>query len=328
MKRQIQKRALHKMFFIVVGLSVIGLMLASCGGGESAETAQGPEATSADEFYLNPYRQECEVDGTLQMCYVASRAANVEFTTYSGTVENLEYEWGNAYALRGSGDGNVFQVEEVLSKTAEPGGVHFPLTITGGGGRIVQLEDGVFELYGEKKFTCDPNDSCGTLDRVIDRNQPITFEFETPPNPADPLILLEWASEAVPAQVGEEPGMLVNNWTLASFTVEKNEERPLLAGTEVTADIALDDSLSSGTISGNAGCNDYSATVTISGNAIKVENMKRGEVQCNDPPGVMEQEQLFLSALTVADSFLVDNGHLAITYNSGNSALNLITAGQ
>jgi hypothetical protein len=63
--------------------------------------------------------------------------------------------------------------------------------------------------------------------------------------------------------------------------------------------------------------------VTISGNSIDIHDLERGGAQCIYPPGIMNQEQVYTSALTAADSFLVDGDTLQINYNSGESVLNL-----
>lgn len=309
----------------VVTLVITALLLVACGD-SGAETAavQPTSGSSASEFYLNPYKDECLAGGELKLCYVGRATTGEEFTTYAGEIENFAYEWGYGYALTGNGDANAFTVEEVTNKTAQPGDTQFELTMTGGGNRIVSVGEGLYRFYDEKSFTCDPTASCETLDRVIDREQPITFKFKSPVNPADPLVLLSWDSVAVPAQVGEEPGLMLHDWGLQSFNVDKNEQQLTLAGAAISAVFTLDESFSTGTITGNAGCNDYSADVTLDGNAIAFSNIVRGDVQCNNPPGIMEQEQLFLGALPVVQDFLVDGDRLQLNYNSGNSALNLI----
>ena len=111
-----------------------------------------------------------------------------------------------------------------------------------------------------------------------------------------------------------------------SFTVDENMQEPVISGSRITAGFTLDDSLSTGTISGNGGCNDYTASFTISGNTIEINNLERSEAQCTDPPGIMDQEQRFVSALTVADSFSVDGERLQIVYNSGDAILHLVSA--
>ncbi|MFN2138146.1 MAG: META domain-containing protein [Candidatus Promineifilaceae bacterium] len=321
---------------LVLFLALVpGLLLAACSSPSTPATEQPAEqpATSTDgtaqaDVFLNPYRNECTVAGELRLCYVASLGDTGNFAAYEGEIENFTYEWGNAYQLRGSGDENSFRVEEVIMQTAEPGGVHFPLVLTGGGDRIVRLADGQYEFYAEKQFTCSDLESCRTLDAAITREQPISFEFQTPDDPADPLILLDWSSDTAVAQVGEEPGLLRGEWILQSITVEKDVTEPILAGTAPTAIFALDDSLSTGNVSGNGGCNDYSGTVALSGNEIDISEIVRAEQQCTNPPGVMDQEQRFVSALSVAESYSVAEDRLQIVYNNGNSVLHLVRQGQ
>lgn len=298
------------------------VLLAACGGsGQTVEPESG-EST----LYVNPYKNECTIDGELQLCYVASLGDATVFSPYTGDIQNFEYEWGYEYQLTGSGDGDLFQVQEIGNRVAEPGGVHFPLTITGGGQRIVETADGIYEIYGEKSFTCSPEADCETLSQVIGREEPIEFEFETPQNPDDPYTLLSWESESSSAQVGEEPDLLNISWTLDSFTVDENEVESTLTGTEITAVFTPGDNFSSGTVSGSTGCNDYTASFTLEGNTIDIFDLEKTEAQCDNPPGIMSQEQRFVSALTVADSFLVDGDALHINYNSGDSALNFAAA--
>jgi hypothetical protein len=298
------------------------LLLVACGASE--QTAE-PES-GGSTVYVNPYKNECTIEGELQLCYVASLGDTGDFSPYTGDIQDFEYQWGYGYELIGTGDRNLFQVQEVRNKDAEPGGVHFALTITGGGKRIVETSDGVFEIYGEKSFTCSPEADCETLSQVIGREGPIEFEFETPENPDDPYTLLSWESESGSAQVGEEPGLLARSWVMDSFTVSKNEVEPVLAGTQVTAVFTPGDDVSSGTVSGSTGCNDYTASFTLDGNTIDIFDLEKTEAQCDNPPGIMSQEQRFISALTVANSFLVDDDMLHINYDSGESALNLAAA--
>jgi heat shock protein HslJ len=308
-----------KVFFWLLPAAVV-LLLAACGG---SEVAIEPE-TNVSTLYVNPYKDECVIAGELQLCYVVSLGDTGDFSPYTGDIQNFEYEWGYEYRLTGTGDRNLFRVEDSGSKVAEPGGEHFPLTITGGAQRIVEIADGVFELYGEKTFTCSPEADCETLKQVIGREEPIEFEFETPQNPADPYTLLSWESESGSAQVGEEPGLMGISWTMDSFTGDDNMVEPMLAGTQITAIFTAGDNLSSGTVSGSTGCNDYTASFTLEGNSIDIFDLEKTEAQCDNPPGIMSQEQRFVSALTVADSFLVNGDTLQINYNSGESALNFV----
>jgi heat shock protein HslJ len=64
--------------------------------------------------------------------------------------------------------------------------------------------------------------------------------------------------------------------------------------------------------------------VTISGNSIVIHDLERGEGQCTNPPAIMEQGQRFPSALTVAESYMVEEDTLHIVYDSGDSVLHLV----
>jgi hypothetical protein len=168
------------------------ILLAACGG---SELTVEPE-TNESIVFVNPYKNECLIAGELQLCYVTSLGDRGEFSPYTGQIQNFEYQWGYEYELMGMGDEDLFQVQEIGNKLPEAGGLHFPLTITGGDNRIVEIADGVFEFYGEKSFTCSPEADCENLRQVIDREEPIEFEFETPENPDDPYTLLSWESES------------------------------------------------------------------------------------------------------------------------------------
>ncbi len=305
-------------FFLMTML----FLLSACGG--SGDTVEEPE-TSAEgaEILVNPYKAECEIDSNLQLCYVVGAGESSDFAPYMGEITGFDYEWGHAYNLRVTGDNTQYQVEEVLVDSPEPGGVNFEMVLTGGDGRIRGTSEGAYEFYGEKAFVCDSDADCDALEGVINRTEPISFTFQTPENPADPYVLKSWQSETKVAQVGEQPDLVGENWVLESVTVSKNETQPVIAGVTSTAVFIIDTGLSSGTVTGFGGCNSYTGQFSISGNTLTIKELEIGEAQCENPPGVMNQEQQFISALRVAGSYLVEDGKLQISYNSGESALNL-----
>lgn len=91
-------------------------------------------------------------------------------------------------------------------------------------------------------------------------------------------------------------------------------EVPVLPGTSLTA-------LFSGTqVSGSAGCNDYSGTVTPVDDHFTIGPIASTQKSCNDPEGIMEQEQAFLTALEAVNGFNWGSERV-----SGTS---VITAGQ
>lgn len=66
---------------------------------------------------------------------------------------------------------------------------------------------------------------------------------------------------------------------------------PVIPGTSITAKFEGD------TISGSAGCNDYSGAFTRDGNQMTFGPLAVTAMECPEPEGIMEQEQRYLEAL-------------------------------
>ena len=87
---------------------------------------------------------------------------------------------------------------------------------------------------------------------------------------------------------------------------------PVLAGTNLSANFDA-----KGGLNGSAGCNSYSATYLVSGDKLSISSPAATGLICADPPGVMEQEAAYLTALSTASSFYLEAGQLFITYSGG-----------
>ena len=81
---------------------------------------------------------------------------------------------------------------------------------------------------------------------------------------------------------------------LFSFTTQGGVWTPALPGATVTA------KFDGTTMSGNAGCNDYTATYRRQGDRIDLDAMAVTQKMCSTPEGVMEQEQAYLKMLASA----------------------------
>jgi heat shock protein HslJ len=89
-------------------------------------------------------------------------------------------------------------------------------------------------------------------------------------------------------------------------------EQAVLEGTQITA------SFSQELISGNAGCNNYSATLTPTDEFFTVGPIISTLMFCTEPEGVMDQEQTYLAALQGITSYqweqqLVNEANLVTT---------------
>ena len=71
----------------------------------------------------------------------------------------------------------------------------------------------------------------------------------------------------------------------------------MLGGTEITLAFDRGTLRESGTLGGSAGCNTYTADYTYHHDSLTLEALAVAEMACEDPAGVMEQEQCYLSFL-------------------------------
>ena len=110
--------------------------------------------------------------------------------------------------------------------------------------------------------------------------------------------------------------MTQNNWTLQSLTDTTGILIPVQSGTEVTARFNLDE----GRMSGNAGCNWYSAMYTTKDYAMNLSLESITDMRCWDP-GVTEQESAFVADLVKASSFRFSGSSLKIYDASGKIVL-------
>jgi heat shock protein HslJ len=98
-----------------------------------------------------------------------------------------------------------------------------------------------------------------------------------------------------------QPALEGTTWILTSY----NNKRPI-EGTQPT--IQFKDSQ----VSGKASCNHYGGNYQVKGNAINFDGLFNTEMACQDPEGVMEQEQTYLKLLKAAQRFELVDGSLTI----------------
>jgi heat shock protein HslJ len=93
-------------------------------------------------------------------------------------------------------------------------------------------------------------------------------------------------------------------WVVTSYSDGAGGVVPILLGTNLTLNFGLD-----GTLIGSAGCNEYSATYGVDGATITINVDGTSRRFCDQPNGIMEQEQAFLTALELATAFeIADQG--------------------
>ena len=101
-------------------------------------------------------------------------------------------------------------------------------------------------------------------------------------------------------------------WVATGYNNGRGGFTSLVIGTEITAVFAED-----GTLSGSAGCNNYTAGYTVDGDAIQIGPAASTRKMCAEPEGVMEQEQEYLAALETAATYRIDGDTLEMRTADG-----------
>jgi heat shock protein HslJ len=97
------------------------------------------------------------------------------------------------------------------------------------------------------------------------------------------------------------------SWTLNAYS-----------GTSLIPGTTVNLTFEGGELSGSAGCNHYFGSYEVRGSTITIEGVGMTEMFCMEPEGVMEQEKVYLSALSAAQTFQVDGGRLVIASSGGD----------
>ena len=98
------------------------------------------------------------------------------------------------------------------------------------------------------------------------------------------------------------PTLSGTSWTIVSIN-----RFPTVATAQPTADFGAD-----GKVSGNAGCNTYNGTYTVTGDNITVSPLISTRIACASAD-ITTQEGAFLEALSRATHWSIDQGNLSLT---------------
>lgn len=163
---------------------------AACGDGVRQRT-----------YLVHHFMIEC-TGLSLRLCLLVKETGPSDFEYLYDTPRGFDYEWGYTYELiveersidEPAADQSSISrtLREIVSKEAVPLGTTFQLFLTAGYERIVETSSGVFEFYGAREFTCPENLPCDELRALIDQGAGVSYDFEHPANPQDPLLLLGW----------------------------------------------------------------------------------------------------------------------------------------
>ncbi len=102
-------------------------------------------------------------------------------------------------------------------------------------------------------------------------------------------------------------------WNAIGYNNGKEAVVSIAIDTEITAVFGED-----GTLSGSAGCNNYSAGYEADDVNIKIGPAAVTMMMCAEPEGVMDQETLYLAALSMAEVYSIDGDRLQLRTSEGS----------
>ena len=160
---------------------------------------------------------------------------------------------------------------------------------------------------------------------ILDNAQNLGGASDCPTNPGSMVYRLEasgagqtTASErAVTVNQAPQPPPIVGiNWLLSTYSDRQGGMIPVIPGSMTNAMFGQD-----GSVQGNAGCNTYSGRYTATGNSITIVVDLTTLMTCSDPPGIMDQENAYLSLLQSARSFQVSGNQLVLLGSNNDPIL-------
>ena len=96
-------------------------------------------------------------------------------------------------------------------------------------------------------------------------------------------------------------------WHLVTYRGDDGSDVPVIS--TVTLQFTPD-----GSLRGNSGCNQYSATYTVEGELITIGSLAATERYCREPAGIMDQETEYLSRLSNTTRYHVSDNYLILSY--------------
>jgi heat shock protein HslJ len=109
------------------------------------------------------------------------------------------------------------------------------------------------------------------------------------------------------------------SWIVIGYNNGKQAVVSTMAGTDLTANFGAD-----GNLSGNGGCNTYSATYKVDGDKISIGPAVTTRMACEQ--AVMDQEQQYLAALQSAATYRIDGSKLELRMADGALAADFAKA--
>jgi heat shock protein HslJ len=179
---------------------------------------------------------------------------------------------------------------------------------------------GAYEVDGNQVAISGPLGStrmmCGAPEGVMEQEQAYLAALQQAASfeATDEQLLISDSSGQVILRykVLEPTSLTGTTWLVTGYNNGRGGFSSLLRDTDVTA-VFVDD----GSLVGSAGCNQYTTSYQIDGDSITIGPVGLTRKMCNDPEGIMEQEQAYLAALESAATFSIKGDRLELRDTEG-----------
>jgi heat shock protein HslJ len=120
----------------------------------------------------------------------------------------------------------------------------------------------------------------------------------------------------------EQAAGIAGSWEVTGFNNGAEAVVSPIVDTEITAEFAED-----GTVSGSSGCNTYTGGYTLEGDTVAIGPLASTRMACEEPEGVMDQEQQYLVALESAATWSIRGDILEFRNADDAIAVTMVSAG-
>jgi heat shock protein HslJ len=131
------------------------------------------------------------------------------------------------------------------------------------------------------------------------------------------LTLYDVGGQPLATFAAQSSDLAGTSWDVISYNNGKQAVVSVTLGTTITANFGAD-----GMLSGNAGCNNYSATYKTDGVKINIGPAATTRMMCAEPPNIMDQEMQYLAALATAATYRIDGSRMELRTADGALAAN------
>ncbi len=316
-------------------LAVLGLVVAACAQTTPTEPVdqQAQSGAEMSTMFVGPVLVDCEGEGP-QKCMLVKENPADEYQLFYDQIEGFDYEEGFEYELEvevepvdnppAGGSSLKLTLVRILNKQPVPIAAESEMKTVFVGPELV-------DCVGVSPQKCmqvkeNPGDEYTMFyDQIegFDYEEGYEYELlvqeEPVENPPADASSIRWVLVSMESKepVGDMDMVQLEapQWVLKSLLNQEGQLVDALAGTFTSANFE------DGQVNGNASCNNYFGGYEVDGNSISMGPLASTEMFCGNPPGVMDQEMAFLSAMGSAAQFEIDAGQLIFFDQAGETIL-------